>query len=198
MTLPEILGSLTWLGILLGLDGGIFVVVLGALALCCPRSIRPEIRVSLRHGWYYSTAIWSGAIFIGFMSGISRVPVLGDVLPAVLVFLGGFLVVVTQDNLTARLVGAFTMPMFALMVLVGSQLGARVRVADEAYADSQARQVLLSELRLATRLQYMAKASDESVGVSLSPREADAIFNLVVDPRGALDTRMRADAGGGR
>ncbi len=107
MTLSETLQSLKWLGILIGLDFGFFLVVLGPLALFCLVVFRPDIRVSFRHAWYYSAAIWGGAIFIGFMSGISRIPVLGDVLPAVLVFLGGFLVVVTQANLTARLVGVF-------------------------------------------------------------------------------------------
>ena len=87
------------------------------------------------------------------MSGLSRVPVLADVLPAILVFLGGFFALLVQTGLRERRLAAFTMPVFALMIFVGDQIGAQKELDFERVLANQAWQNLPTNLLDAIQMQ---------------------------------------------
>ncbi|MGH7049714.1 MAG: hypothetical protein ACREFV_00160 [Acetobacteraceae bacterium] len=97
-----------------------------------------------------------------------------------MVFLGGFVALVGKTELETKLVAAFTMPLFALMVLLGGQAGARAKLSFDNGAELQTQQSLAGKLLFAAQLQYQANQNSQAVGLKTTPHELDAIFDYVL------------------
>jgi uncharacterized membrane protein len=76
-------------------------------------------------------------IVTGYLTGFSREPAVGAVLPAVLSLLGGLTVFVVGKSRENRGMVSLTMFVFSLMLLLGSSWGAVMRDVAEEYERSE-------------------------------------------------------------
>ncbi|HEU5323021.1 MAG TPA: hypothetical protein VFX28_19605 [Methylomirabilota bacterium] len=105
------------------------VVVAAVLLLACDRGHRREAFVVL-------AAFAMLGLVTGYLTGLSRQPVVGAVLPAVLSLLGGVTAFVVGRSRESRaMVGAMLFT-FALTLLVGTSWGAVMRDHGERHAQS--------------------------------------------------------------
>lgn len=73
----------------------------------------------------------------GYLSGFSREPALGAVLPAVLSLMGGLVVFLIGKNIESRVIVSASMLLFALTLLTGAEWGADMRDKSENYKNGE-------------------------------------------------------------
>lgn len=88
----------------------------------------------------------------GYLAGLSREPVAGQVLPAALSLIAGLTVFLVSKDRAARALVSLSVVAFAVSVLIGSIWGSRMRFEAEQY--------LLSERYLAYRASVEAKVQE--------------------------------------
>jgi hypothetical protein len=107
------------------------IVLEGVVYLCGVLVILIYSRFGLSPNWRdYVLGIWTiaqafgfAALTIGWLAGNSRTPVLGTLLPAVLTFLGGFLIYAFGQDSTSKPFVLVTVPLISLMLYVGTGMG---------------------------------------------------------------------------
>jgi hypothetical protein len=76
-------------------------------------------------------------IVTGYLSGFSRAPTLGTVLPAVLSLMGGLVVYMIGKDSSSRIIVSISMFAFALTLLIGVGWGSVMGYVDDEYRKSE-------------------------------------------------------------
>jgi hypothetical protein len=76
-------------------------------------------------------------IVTGYLSGFSRAPALGTVLPSVLSLMGGLVVYLVGRHSTSRVIVSLSIVAFSLTLFIGAEWGAVMRGAAEEYSKSE-------------------------------------------------------------
>jgi predicted neutral ceramidase superfamily lipid hydrolase len=93
----------------------------------------------------------------GYLSGFSRAPALGTVLPAVLSLMGGIVVYIIGKNSTSRIIVSVTILAFALTLMIGAEWGAVMRRADEEFVKNVRRAERRADEEFAKSALYLKK-----------------------------------------
>ncbi len=107
----------------LAFAGGIAVAVLGAIFFRGDQKFFPEFRRIL--GYYFLAGVPIALVgySVGFLTGISRSPAIGSLLPAVLALIGGLSVYVFGTDTTYKALVGYCVSLLVVSIFYGTQSG---------------------------------------------------------------------------
>ena len=106
--------------------GGILALVVAAIYSCVNRSIsyKEKLRRNFSALFAISMPIALLGYVAGYLTGLSRSPTVGTIVPAVLTLIGGFGVYLFDVELKNRILIGYTIFLFALVLFYGANVGA--------------------------------------------------------------------------
>jgi len=105
---------------------------------------QPASKAALSQALFFSFPFAILGVTVGFVTSLSREAAVGDVLPAVLVFVGGICVYLVSKGGRAAIISAVAVVMLCVSFSAGIGYGSRARVENEQSALSLQTQIALA------------------------------------------------------